>query len=111
MNDAVIVDVVRLASGRGKAGGALFGCHPVELLRQVFGRTGHPQRARSGTHSRGDGPLLMLTAPIPATERVLHRGGLTLDDIDVCLKRRGRYGLQTMCEGGGLANARIIERL
>ena len=23
----------------------------------------------------------------------------------------GRYGLQTMCEGGGLANAAIIERL
>jgi acetyl-CoA acyltransferase len=23
----------------------------------------------------------------------------------------GRYGLQTMCEGGGLANAMIIERL
>ena len=28
-------------------------------------------------------------------------------------KRRtgGRYGLQTMCEGGGMANATIIERL
>ena len=23
----------------------------------------------------------------------------------------GRYGLQTMCEGGGLANATIIERV
>ena len=23
----------------------------------------------------------------------------------------GRYGLQTMCEGGGLANATIIERI
>jgi len=23
----------------------------------------------------------------------------------------GRYGLQTMCEGGGLANAMVIERL
>ena len=23
----------------------------------------------------------------------------------------GRYGLQTMCEGGGMANATIIERL
>jgi len=28
------------------------------------------------------------------------------------LKRRGgRYGLQTMCEGGGMANVTIIERL
>jgi acetyl-CoA C-acetyltransferase len=26
-------------------------------------------------------------------------------------KRRGRYGLQTMCEGGGQANVTIIERL
>jgi acetyl-CoA acyltransferase len=28
------------------------------------------------------------------------------------LEQRGsRYGLQTMCEGGGMANATIIERL
>jgi acetyl-CoA C-acetyltransferase len=26
-------------------------------------------------------------------------------------RRGGRYGLQTMCEGGGEANATIIERL
>jgi acetyl-CoA acyltransferase len=26
-------------------------------------------------------------------------------------QRSGRYGLQTMCEGGGMANATIIERL
>ena len=36
MNNAVIVDVVRLASGKGKAGGALSGCHPVDLLGQVL---------------------------------------------------------------------------
>jgi acetyl-CoA acyltransferase len=115
----------------------------------------------------GDSPILMLTAPIPATRRVLERAGLTLDDIDVIeineafasvvlawqrelgisddwldehvnpnggaiavghplgatgaklmttmlheLERRGgRYGLQTMCEGGGMANATVIERL
>ncbi len=115
----------------------------------------------------GDSPILMLTAPIPATRRVLERAGLRLDDIDVVeineafasvviawqrelgigndwldqhvnpnggaiavghplgatgaklmttmlheLERRGgRYGLQTMCEGGGMANATIIERL
>jgi acetyl-CoA acetyltransferase len=105
----------------------------------------------------------MLTAPIPATEKVLARSGLTLDDIDLveineafasvvlawqrefdadlskvnvnggaialghplgCSGARlmttllnelertgGRYGLQTMCEGGGMANATIIERL
>jgi acetyl-CoA acyltransferase len=115
----------------------------------------------------GDSPILMLTAPIPATRRVLHRAGLELKDMDVVeineafasvvlawqrelgvaddwldehvnpnggaiavghplgatgaklmttmlheLERRGgRYGLQTMCEGGGMANALIIERL
>jgi len=26
-------------------------------------------------------------------------------------RRRGRYGLQTMCEGGGQANVTIIERV
>ncbi|HEX6522116.1 MAG TPA: acetyl-CoA C-acetyltransferase [Streptosporangiaceae bacterium] len=111
----------------------------------------------------GADPLLMLTAPIPATSFGLARAGLTLDDIDLIeineafasvvlawlaetgadparvnvnggaialghplgatgarlmttllheLERtRGRYGLQTMCEGGGQANVTIIERL
>ncbi|GAA1777371.1 thiolase family protein [Actinomadura chokoriensis] len=111
----------------------------------------------------GDDPLLMLTAIIPATEKVLRRGGLTLDDIDLfevneafspvvlawqretgadparvnvrggaiaighplgasgarimttllhaLEDRGGRFGLQTMCEAGGLANATVIERL
>jgi acetyl-CoA acyltransferase len=123
-------------------------------------------RARARFHSfavAGDDPLLMLTAPIPATARVLVKAGLTVDDIDAFevneafapvplawlretgadpgrLNPRGgaialghalggsgtrllttlvnhleatggRYGLQTMCEGGGLANATIIERL
>jgi acetyl-CoA acyltransferase len=26
-------------------------------------------------------------------------------------QRGGRYGFQTMCEGGGMASAKIIERL
>jgi acetyl-CoA C-acetyltransferase len=26
-------------------------------------------------------------------------------------QRGGRYGLQTMCEGGGMANVTIVERL
>jgi acetyl-CoA acetyltransferase family protein len=111
----------------------------------------------------GDDPILMLTAPIPATAKVLDRSGLTIDDIDRfemneafasvvlawaaehrpdmdkvnvnggaialghplgCSGARlmttllhelerveGRYGLQVMCEGGGLSNATIIERL
>jgi acetyl-CoA acetyltransferase family protein len=111
----------------------------------------------------GADPRFMLTAPIPATTRVLERAGLTMDDIDLteineafasvvlawekehhpdmakvnvnggaialghplgCSGARlmttllaelertgGRYGLQTMCEGGGMANATIIERI
>ncbi|BBZ34018.1 thiolase family protein [Mycolicibacterium confluentis] len=111
----------------------------------------------------GSDPLYMLTGVIPATEKVLHRSGLALSDIDLfevneafapvvlswaketgadlartnvnggaiaighplgasgarimttlvnaLHQRGGRYGLQTMCEGGGMANATIIERL
>lgn len=122
-------------------------------------------RARLHTMSVvGDDPLLMLTAPIPATHRVLARSGLSLDAIDhieineafasvplawmaefgdadparvnprggaIALGHPlgasgarlmttmlhaleddgGRYGLQLMCEAGGMANATIIERL
>jgi acetyl-CoA acyltransferase len=127
-------------------------------------RLGLRARARFNSFAVvGDDPLLMLTAPIPATAKVLHKAGLTVDDIDAFevneafapvplawlretgadpakLNPRGgaialghalgssgtrlmgtllnhlegtggRYGLQTMCEGGGLANATIIERL
>jgi len=112
---------------------------------------------------RGDDPIMMLSAPIPATRYALEKTGMTLDDIDLVeineafasvvlawqreldadlskvnvnggaialghplgatgarlmttmlneLERTGgRYGLQTMCEGGGQANVTIIERL
>jgi acetyl-CoA acetyltransferase family protein len=111
----------------------------------------------------GSDPVMMLTGPIPATQNVLKRAGLSTDDIDlfevneafapVCLawqeelgvdidrlnvnggaialghplgasgtrliitalneleRRGGRYALSTLCEGGGMANAAIIERL
>ena len=111
----------------------------------------------------GVDPVTMLTAPIPATERVLRRAGLRLDEIGVVelneafasvvgawlaetgadpdrVNPRGgaialghplggsgarlmttlvhemaalgsRYGLQTMCEGGGMANATVLELL
>ena len=112
---------------------------------------------------RGDSPIYMLTAPIPATAYALEKTGMSLDEIDLVeineafasvvlawqketgadlakvnvnggaialghplgatgvrlmttllneLERTGgRYGLQTMCEGGGQANVTIIERL
>jgi acetyl-CoA acetyltransferase family protein len=111
----------------------------------------------------GDDPIQMLTGPLPATEKVLKRSGLTIDEIDhyeineafapvplawaqhfgadpdrlnprggaIALghplgasgarllttmlyameANGGRYGLQSMCEAGGMANATIIERL
>jgi len=111
----------------------------------------------------GADPVMMLSAPIPATQKALKRSGLSLSDIGVFevneafapvpmawLKEIGadekklnpnggaialghplggsgarimttllyhmrdngiRYGLQTMCEGGGQANATILELL
>jgi acetyl-CoA C-acetyltransferase len=80
---------------------------------------------------RGDDPVWMLTGPIEATRHALARSGLSVDDIDlfecneafasvvlawsreldVLERTGGRFGLQTMCEGGGQANVTIIERL
>jgi acetyl-CoA C-acetyltransferase len=111
----------------------------------------------------GGDPVIMLEAPIPATQRALQRAGMSIDDIDLyevneafasvpaawlkelgadparlnvnggaialghplggsgtklmttlvnALRARGkRYGLQTMCEGGGMANVTIVEAL
>ncbi len=111
----------------------------------------------------GGDPVIMLEAPIPATQRALEKAGMKIDEIDLYevneafasvptawlqqihadpakLNSRGgaialghplggsgtklmttlvnalkqenkRYGLQTMCEGGGLANVTIVERL
>jgi len=127
-------------------------------------RYGLQPRARF--HSQavvGSDPVLMLTGPIPATEKALAKSGLSMDDIDLfeineafapvvlawqketgaplqrtnvnggaialghplgatgarlmttllheLERRRGRFGLQTMCEGGGQANATILERI
>jgi acetyl-CoA acyltransferase len=110
-----------------------------------------------------DDPIIMLTAPIPATAKVLARSGLGIDDIGLfevneafapvplawlaetgadpgrlnqlggaialghplggsgarlmttlvhrMLATGTRYGLQTMCEGGGMANATVLELL
>jgi acetyl-CoA acyltransferase len=109
----------------------------------------------------GSDPIIMLTGPIPATEKVLRRSGLSMSDIgaieiseafapvvlawmletgfspDIVNPNGGaialghplgasgarlmttlvhhmvangiKYGLQTMCEGGGQANATILE--
>ncbi|WP_295981074.1 acetyl-CoA C-acetyltransferase [uncultured Variovorax sp.] len=111
----------------------------------------------------GHDPVIMLEAPLPATQRALKKAGMSIADIDLyevneafapvplawlqaldadparlnvnggaialghplgasgtklmttlvhALGQRGkRYGLQTMCEGGGMANVTIVERL
>lgn len=111
----------------------------------------------------GHDPVIMLEAPIPATERALKKAGMKIDDIDLyevneafapvpvawlrtikadpakinvnggaialghplgasgtkltatlvhALRARGKkWGLQTMCEGGGMANVLIVEAL
>lgn len=134
------------------------------MERQTAEKLGLKPRARFVSFSvAGEDPILMLTAPIPATKKVLDRAGLTIDQIDLIeineafasvvlawqketganlakvnvnggaiaighplgasgarlmtvllheLERTGgRYGLQTMCEGGGMANGTIIEIL
>ncbi|MGD9601135.1 MAG: acetyl-CoA C-acyltransferase [Gammaproteobacteria bacterium] len=111
----------------------------------------------------GDDPMMLLTAIIPASRRLLTRAGLSIGQVDayevneafasvplawekelgadperlnvfggaialghpvgasggrltanllrVLEAQGGRYGLQTMCEAGGMANATLIERL
>ena len=36
---------------------------------------------------------------------------ITTTLVNALERRGGRYGLQTICEGGGMANTTIIERL
>ncbi|MGU3291511.1 acetyl-CoA C-acetyltransferase [Williamsia sp. M5A3_1d] len=127
-------------------------------------RAGLTPRARIvATAQTGSDPTIMLTGPTPATELVLKKAGLTVDDIDVFelneafasvvmkwmkdlriphektnvnggaiamghplgatgamilgtvvdeLERSGgRYGLVTLCIGGGMGVATIIERV
>ena len=134
------------------------------MSESVANRLGLTPRARFVAFDViADDPLLMLTAPIPATHRILERAGKTLGDIDqfevneafasvplawlrelradserlnprggaialghplgasgarlLCSlvngleQSGGRFGLQTMCEAGGQANATLIERV
>ncbi|MFG3493574.1 acetyl-CoA C-acetyltransferase [Streptomyces sp. NPDC047928] len=136
------------------------------LLASERAVTAHGLTPRARVHhlsARGEDPIRMLSAPIPATAHALRKTGTTIDDIDLVeineafapvvlawlketgadparvnvnggaialghplgatgvrlmttllheLERTGgRFGLQTMCEGGGQANVTIIERL
>ena len=54
MTKAVIVDVVRIASGKGKPGGALSGTHPVELMAHVLRSIRRAKRPRPRPGGRRD---------------------------------------------------------
>jgi acetyl-CoA acyltransferase len=134
------------------------------MERATAERLGYKPLARFVSFAlAGADPIIMLTAPIPATRKALAKADLSLEQIDLIEineafasvvlawqhdtqadlekvnvnggaialghplgasgariatmlihelgRRNARYGLQTMCEGGGLANATIIERL
>tara|TARA_B100001059_G_scaffold125516_1_gene125536 strand:- start:4051 stop:5235 length:1185 start_codon:yes stop_codon:yes gene_type:complete len=136
------------------------------LIANEEGVKRHGLKVRARIHSLavvGSDPVIMLEGPIPATQKVLQKAGLKIEDIDLYevneafgsvplawakaigadlsklnvnggaqalghplgatgaklmttllheLERRGgRYGLLAICEGGGTANAMIIERL
>ncbi|HEX8594973.1 MAG TPA: acetyl-CoA C-acetyltransferase [Pseudomonas sp.] len=148
-----------ISSQMSDAASAVLVCSEAALQR--YGLT--PRARIVHMTVRGDDPVWMLTAPIPATRHALTKAGLRMSDIDrveineafasvpmawlkeldydpartnvnggaIALghpigatgtklmttllheleRSAGRYGLQTMCEGGGLANVTIIERL
>ena len=134
------------------------------MSEEAAARLGLRPRARfAGFDVVGDDPLMMLTAPIAATRRVLRKAGVAAGEIEhfevneafACVplawrkeidvdparlnpcggavalghplgasgarlmttmlnameRSRGRYGLQAMCEAGGMANATILELL
>jgi len=134
------------------------------VSEEALKRYGLTPRARIAHMTvRGEEPIWMLTAAIPATARAVAKSGISLTDIDLVEineafasvpmawlaetgypheqtnvnggaialghplgatgtklmttllhemeRRQVRYGLQTMCEGGGQANVTILERL
>lgn len=134
------------------------------MERSVAERLGYKPLARFVAFAlAAEDPVMMLSAPIPATRRILEKANLKLEQMDrieineafasvvlawqketkadfsrvnvnggaIALghplgasgarlmttlvheleRTGGRYGMQTMCEGGGMANATIIERL
>jgi acetyl-CoA acyltransferase len=141
------------------------GASAVLIAEESFARRAglRPRAAITHFAVAGDDPILMLTAIIPATRKLLGRAGLRVSDIDAfevneafasvvlawqrefspdpalvnplggaialghpvgasggrllanLLTRLeqtgGRYGIQTMCESGGMANATLIERI
>lgn len=114
MAEAFIVAALRTASGKRK--GNLSGWHPVDLaghlIDGLLDRTGIDPAAVEdvlmGCVSQVNvfGGAIALGHPLGASGTRLMTTLLNVLDL-----RRGRYGLQTMCESGGMANVTIVERL
>jgi acetyl-CoA acetyltransferase len=76
-------------------------------LSQVQADTGLGQRRRGDlAKTNVNGGAIAIGHPLGA-------GGVRIMTtlVNALWQRGKRYGLQTMCEGGGMANATIIERL
>ena len=149
----------------GNSSGIVDGAAAVLIASPDYARAhGLKPRARiRATATAGAEPVIMLTAPVPATLRCLKKAGMTVGDLDLfeineafasvvlawerethadlelvnvnggaialghpvgasgarlmttlvhsMVRRGARWGLQAMCEGGGMANATILELL
>jgi acetyl-CoA C-acetyltransferase len=149
----------------GNSSGIVDGAGAVLIASPEYAR-GHGMKPRArivATATAGDEPIIMLTAPVPATKRVLKKAGMTIKNIDLIeineafaavplkvirdcemdpdtvnvnggaialghplgatgsmligtvldeLERQNKTtGLITMCIGGGMGIATIIERI
>ena len=158
------VEHINYVHTAGNSSGIVDGAALILIGNAEIGKSmGLEPRGRIvATAVTGSEPTIMLTGPVPATEKVLARAGLTIDDIDLvelneafasvvmrfqkyldvpdekinvnggaiamghplgatgamilgtCLdeleRRELRYGLATLCVGGGMGIATIIER-
>jgi acetyl-CoA acyltransferase len=86
------------------------------LVRYLVALDGHfsaPEPTLAWAHDTGadlaktnvNGGAIAISHPLGAS------GARIMATLNALEQRGGRYGLQTMCEGGGMANATIIERL
>jgi acetyl-CoA C-acetyltransferase len=79
------VDKVEHVHHGGNSSGVVDGAAAVVLASEDYAKThGLTPRARVVMHAvAGSEPVIMLTAPGPATEKVLAQAGMTIDDIDL----------------------------
>jgi acetyl-CoA C-acetyltransferase len=79
------IDRVEHVHHGGNSSGVVDGAAAVVLASEDYAKThGLAPRARIVMHAvAGTEPVIMLTAPGPATEKVLAQAGMTLDDIDL----------------------------